>query len=401
MFQEKPEQDGVETGLWEEEILFAPEAEEESKIENPAQDSAPQTNNLKDDFCNWNILVVDDEEDVHTVTRMLFEGVTFAGKPVEIIDAYSGREAQNILNGEKEIALIFLDVVMETNQAGLELVVYLRNELHNNLTRVILRTGQPGEAPESRVILEYEIEDYKLKTELTAQKMITSLIGGLRSYANLRGLGVENRKRLQAESDLRRAYQLLDNVFEQTVESLTSLLEIRDSYTAGHARNVGILAEKIGAKLGLDESRCRVLRLSGYLHDIGKNRIPLELLSKVERLTNAEWEMIREHPATGYEVLRAIDYPWPLAEIVYQHHERLDGNGYPRGKSGNEILLEAQILGVADVMEAIMLARPYREALGKDNAFLELESLKDSSFNAGIVDACTSVFAEGFKFNEK
>ena len=398
--EEKPneQKDGQE--LCQDELLFAPEEFEEETTSNKKAPLERHSLNLEEQFSNWKILVVDDEEDVHTVTQMLFDGVSYAGKPVDIIDAYSGREAREILANDPDIALVFLDVVMETSQAGLDVVEYLRNDLKNNLTRIILRTGQPGEAPESKVILEYEIEDYKLKTELTAQKMITSLIGGLRSYANLRNLELENQLRCRAESDLKIAYALLDSVFEQTVESLTSLLEIRDEYTAGHARHVGILAEKIGNKLGLDESRCRALRLAGYLHDIGKNRIPLQVLNQTGSLSDSDWKLIKEHPVTGYEILKTIEYPWPLAEMVYQHHERIDGSGYPRGRMGKELLLESQILGVSDVMEAIMLARPYREALGKDSALEELQSQKGKAFEGKIVDACAEVFAEGFTFNE-
>lgn len=379
-----------------EELLFAPESEEES-----ASDETSKSKNeieLSEDFTSWKILVVDDEEDVHVITQMLFEDVTHAGKPIEIIDAYSGKEARDILSKNNDIALIFLDVVMESSHAGLEVVEFLRNKLNNQLTRVILRTGQPGEAPESKVILEYEIEDYKLKTELTAQKMITSLIGGLRSYSSLRNLQIENQLRQIAEDDLQKAFEKLDLVFEQTVESLTSLLETRDNYTAGHARHVGMLAEAIGRKMQLKEESCRALRLAGLLHDIGKNSIPLKILNKTGKLTEEEWKQIKKHPLTGYNVLKKIDYPWSLAEIVYQHHERIDGKGYPRGIAGTEILLESQILGVADIIEAIMLARPYRKALGLEKALITVRSMRGTSFNEDVVDACMAVFDEGFRF---
>lgn len=379
-----------------EELLFAPESEEES-----ASDETSKSKNeieLSEDFTSWKILVVDDEEDVHVITQMLFEDVIHAGKPIKIIDAYSGKEARDILSKNNDIALIFLDVVMESSHAGLEVVEFLRNRLNNQLTRVILRTGQPGEAPESKVILEYEIEDYKLKTELTAQKMITSLIGGLRSYSSLRNLQIENQLRQIAEDDLQKAFEKLDLVFEQTVESLTSLLETRDNYTAGHARHVGMLAEAIGRKMQLKEESCRALRLAGLLHDIGKNSIPLKILNKTGKLTDEEWKQIKKHPLTGYNVLKKIDYPWSLAEIVYQHHERIDGKGYPRGIAGTEILLESQILGVADIIEAIMLARPYRKALGLEKALITVRSMRGTSFNEDVVDACMAVFDEGFRF---
>ena len=126
----------------------------------------------------------------------------------------------------------------------------------------------------------------------------------------------------------------------------------------------------------------------------------MQVLNQTGSLSESDWKLIQEHPATGYEILKTIEYPWPLAEMVYQHHERIDGSGYPRGKTGGELLLESQILGVSDVMEAIMLARPYREALGKDSALKELENQKGKAFEAKIVDACAEVFAEGFNFED-
>lgn len=380
-----------------EELFFAPEEEISRQQEEVEEFISPS--GLNEELRSWKILVVDDEADVHTVTGMLLENVSFAGKPVEIIDAYSASEARDILDKQDDIALIFLDVVMETNQAGLELVKYLREELKNKRTRIILRTGQPGEAPESRVILEYEIEDYKLKTELTAQKMITSLIGGLRAYSYLRKLEIEYHKRSSAENLLAEAYAKLDNVFEQTVESLTALMEIRDEYTAGHARRVGLLAEKIAEEMKLSPERCRLLRLAGYLHDIGKNKIPLQVLNKIDELSEDDWQLILEHPETGYNILKNIDYPWPLAEIVRQHHERINGEGYPHKLKGEQIHLEAQIMGIADLVDATMLARPYRPALSREKVLSEIIRQRGSGFATEVVDACLSVF-KNYEFNE-
>jgi putative nucleotidyltransferase with HDIG domain len=385
-----------------EDILFAPELEEKKQVEEKSEKngSKARERKLSADFAVWKILVVDDEEDVHTITSMLFEDVSYKGKPVEILDAYSGAEACQILADDADIALVFLDVVMETSHAGLEVVRYLRNELGNKTTRLILRTGQPGEAPESKVIMEYEIDDYKLKTELTAQKMLTSLIGGLRSYGTLRSLEYENQLRKQAETKLLEAYARLNRVFEQTVSSLTSTIELRDSYTAGHARNVGNLAQLIAEKMGLSSENCRMLKLAGYLHDIGKINVPMDLLAKKGELSEADWIKIRSHPATGYDLLKNIDFPWPLARVVLEHHERYNGDGYPNGKPQEELLLESQILAVADVVEAMMLSRPYREALGKDIAMQEIFNGKGEHYHPEIVDICLQIINEGFEFEK-
>lgn len=385
----------------EDEILFAPEEPDEQPPENNYQNKIENNDTnieLSPTFKTWKILVVDDEEDVHVVTSMLFEGVDYQNKPVQLLDAYSGKEACEILAGEPDIALVFLDVVMETNHAGLEVVKFLRNDLHNSITRLILRTGQPGEAPESSVIMQYEIDDYKLKTELTAQKLITSLIGGLRAYGTLRSLEIENKRRRIAEAKLQEAYQKLDDVFEQTVISLSSTFELRDSYTAGHARNVGELAFAIAQKMALPGENCRFLRLAGYLHDIGKIKIPMDVLDKTEPLSDDDWEYIRIHPITGFEVLKSIDFPQPLARIVLEHHERYNGKGYPGNKSNNELLLESQILAVADVVEAMTLARPYRKALGRQKAIDEITARKGSYYHPQVVDACLEILKEGYEF---
>ncbi|MCF7913302.1 MAG: HD domain-containing protein [Candidatus Cloacimonetes bacterium] len=383
-----------------EDILFAPEMEDEKQINVSARSSGHNTreSTISEDFAVWKILVADDEEDVHTITSMLFEDVSYKGKPVKILDAYSGAETCQILAEENDIALVFLDVVMETSHAGLEVVRYLRSELGNLTTRLILRTGQPGEAPESKVIMEYEIDDYKLKTELTAQKMLTSLIGGLRSYGTLRSLEYENQRRKQAEMKLLEAYARLDKVFEQTVSSLSSTIGLRDSYTAGHARNVGKLAQSIAQRMGLPPEHCRMLKLAGYLHDIGKIDIPMELLMKKGDLSEEDWAIIRDHPETGYKVLQDIDFPWPLARVVLEHHERCNGEGYPYGKRQDELLLESQILAVADVVEAMMLSRPYREALGKEIAMEEIFNHKGDHYHPEIVDICLQIINEGFDF---
>lgn len=384
-----------------EDVIFAPETSPD--LEQPSYSSIVSTNefqSVSQQFQEWKILVVDDEEDVHTVTGMLLEDVVYQNKPIRLLDAYSGKQACQILDKEPDVALIFLDVVMETNHAGLEVVRYLREKLKNLRTRVILRTGQPGEAPESSVIMNYEIDDYKLKTELTAQKMMTSLIGGLRAYGTLRKLQVENQKRKKAEDLLKNAYDKLDSVFEQTVESLSSTIELRDAYTAGHARNVGKLAEAIALEMNLPPDRSHWLKMAGFLHDIGKIKIPMDVLSKTDELSEEDWYKIKEHPQTGYNLLKNIDFPIPLARIVLEHHEFYNGEGYPNNKPNEQLLIESQILAVADVLEAMMLARPYRRALGKFQAISELSKNKGSHFNPEVVDACIKVLEKGFEFDE-
>jgi len=178
-------------------------------------------------------------------------------------------------------------------------------------------------------------------------------------------------------------------------------VESRDPYTAGHQRRVADLAHAIGSEMGLSEERLVGIRMGGIIHDLGKISVPAEILSKPSRLNEHEFGMIKLHPQVGYDILKKIDFPWPIAQMVYQHHERMDGSGYPQGLSGKKILLEARILAVADVVEAMASHRPYRPALGIDKALEEILKNKNVFYDPEVVDACLKLFKEkGFEFND-
>lgn len=209
-------------------------------------------------------------------------------------------------------------------------------------------------------------------------------------------------ERRQLEERARASTESLVAALQQTVQALATLLEVRDSYTAGHQRRVADLACAIGRRLGLGEDTLRGLRLAGLIHDIGKVRVPAEILGSTRRLCDAEFEIIKMHPTVGHEVLSGIDFPWPIAEAVYQHHERLDGSGYPRGLAGDQIILEARILAVADVVEAIASDRPYRRFLGTDAALEEIDSHKAVLYDASVVDACIAAFrTDGYTMEQE
>lgn len=186
----------------------------------------------------------------------------------------------------------------------------------------------------------------------------------------------------------------------QAVDLLSSATELRDPYTAGHQRRVADLACAIAQELGFSEDRVQGLRVAALVHDFGKSlAVPGEILSKPGRLTKEEMNLIRAHPEVGYEILRKIEFPWPVAETVRQHHERLDGSGYPQGLRGEGILLEARILAVADVVEAMASHRPYREALGLEKALAEIETGKGRLYDPRVVDGCLRLFRDrGFSW---
>lgn len=178
------------------------------------------------------------------------------------------------------------------------------------------------------------------------------------------------------------------------VETVIAMVEWRDPYTVGHQRRVGDLAAAIAAEMGLDADHVQGIRLGGYLHDVGKIAVPSDLLAKPVRLKDAEMALVRIHAESGHDILSKIDFPWPLAEIAHQHHERLDGSGYPRGLAGDAILPEARIVAVADVMEAMISHRPYRAGLGLERALAELERGRGTIYEPAAVDACVRLFRE-------
>lgn len=188
----------------------------------------------------------------------------------------------------------------------------------------------------------------------------------------------------------------LGKVLIETVDAIARTVETRDPYTAGHEHRVSELAVAIAKRLELNAFRVEGLRLGGLLHDLGKVAIPAEILTRPGRLTDAEFTLIKKHPEAGYEIIKDVSFPWPVKEMVLQHHERIDGSGYPHGLKGEAILLEARILAVADVVEAITAHRPYRPALGIEFALEEIRRGRGTIFSEEIVDACLAVFEEGF-----
>ena len=173
-----------------------------------------------------------------------------------------------------------------------------------------------------------------------------------------------------------------------------SVLESRDLYTSSHQSRSADLARAIATEMGFPQEKIEGIRMAGSIHDIGKLSIPAEILSKPTKLTDIEFSLIKEHSRSGYEMLKDVESPWPLAQIVYQHHERMDGSGYPRNLKGDEILMEARIMAVADVVEAMASHRPYRPALGIEVALEEIEKNKGIFYDNTVADACLRLFRE-------
>lgn len=203
---------------------------------------------------------------------------------------------------------------------------------------------------------------------------------------------------LRARIEHQQHATLLRQALEQSIQAIASTVEARDLYTAGHERRVGELATAIAREMGLPEEQINGILFASIIHDLGKISVPSEILSKPGKLTDIEFMLVKAHPQAGYNILKNVKFPWPIADIVLQHHERMDGSGYPQGLKGGQILLEARVIAVADVMEAMSSHRPYRPGLGIDAALEEIERHRGVQYDPQAVDACIKLFREaGYK----
>jgi HD-GYP domain-containing protein (c-di-GMP phosphodiesterase class II) len=233
----------------------------------------------------------------------------------------------------------------------------------------------------------FGIEDNNILTEI-ADHIVYGILG----------LKIRIKKEV-AEAQLKASLEKVRNILSGTMHTVTSIVERRDPYTAGHQRRVADLARTIGKKMNLLNYRIEGLRISGAIHDLGKISVPAEILCKPGKLEVPEFEIIKEHTRIGSDLLKDMEFTWPVYKIILQHHERMDGSGYPEGLSGENILLEARILAVADVVEAMASHRPYRPSLGIDKALDEIVKSKGALYDPDAVNACVQVIEDdGYKF---
>ncbi len=208
------------------------------------------------------------------------------------------------------------------------------------------------------------------------------------------GLLQDITERRKAEEQGKVYTEQLEQAMMGTIDAVSAMVELRDPYTSGHERRVGELAGAIGHEMGLPQDEVKGLRIAGALHDIGKIACPAEILSKPARLTALEFEIVKAHPQLGFDILKSVRFSWPVAQAILQHHERIDGSGYPQKLKGEEIILSARILAVADTIEAMGSHRPYRPALGIDAALAEVEKHSGTLFDPQVVAACLRLFRE-------
>lgn len=236
---------------------------------------------------------------------------------------------------------------------------------------VLVRVGTQIELSRSRAELQRAYDEMEQRAELKSRELVA------------------------AREEQYRVAEQLKYSLEHTINAIALALEKRDPYTAGHQRRVAELATAIAERLGFDQPSIEGMRLGAMIHDIGKIYVPVEILSRPGRLTGAEFGLIKSHPEVGYDIIKGIDFPWPVAHMVRQHHERLDGSGYPRGLTAEQISFEAKVIAVADVIEAMSSHRPYRPALGIESAIEEIKANKGRLYDIEAANAAIALHKEG------
>lgn len=267
----------------------------------------------------------------------------------------------------------------------------IRDVVHPDDVNMVMRYHE-GRINGKRVPSVYEFMGIKKDGSTMHLEVTAQVIKRAGKSIGTRSFITEITERKKLEEDRTYVLRLLRKTTDTIIEVICKMVEIRDPYIGSHQRRAADLARSIAKEMGLPREKIDGIRIAALIHDIGKISIPTEILSKPGRINEAEFELIKQHPAYAYQMLKTIDFPWPVAEIIYQHHERLDGSGYPRGLLDKDILLEAKIIGVADVVEAMASHRPYRPALGIDAALEELARNRGILYDPDVVDACLKLF---------
>ncbi len=332
------------------------------------------------------ILVVDDEEQLRRLLGQILSTHGF-----NCFFAANGKEARNHLENHA-VALALCDVNMP-DESGIDLARHIND--HHPDTAVLMVTGEDD--PETaRAVIESGTYGYIIKPFHNSE-LVINVQNALRRLK----LEITNRNyRQELENRVMERTAGLKNALEGMIQVMTRTIETRDPYTAGHQQRVASLAVAMAEEMSLGKDLIEGIHMAGRVHDLGKISVPAEILSKPGKLTEIEFALIKTHATTGYNIIADVEFPWPIARMVLEHHEKMNGTGYPQGLSGDEILLESRILCVADVVEAMSSHRPYRPALGVDIALEEISQNKGVLYDPGAVDACLALFKNGtFRFD--
>ena len=354
------------------------------------------------------ILLIDDEEAILEIMTM-----ALADEGYDLRTAGSAEEALALLKESPDVSLIISDQLMP-GMTGVQFFTQARHICPDAL-RVLLTGYTDTDAiidainsggihryltkPWRREELLHTIREMLGKADLVMEnRRLDELVKKQNAELMELNKSLEEKVRLKTKhlnrslEELQVSYEKTRMILEGTVLAMSRIVESRDPYTAGHEQQVAKIACVISEKMLLPADRVDAIRVAGQLHDIGKIAVPSEILTKPGRLSPLEMEMVKTHCQNAYDILKAIEFPYPVAKIILQHHERLDGSGYPQGLKGDEILLEARIIGVADVIEAISSHRPYRPAKDVDVAMQEITDHRGTLYDANVVDAALDIY---------
>ena len=327
------------------------------------------------------ILVVDDDQGVCSVLQA---GIQMAGYHCFV--AQSPKAAIDLLD-QYAMDVVVADIKMP-EMSGIELAQIIKSRYTAD---VMVMTG---------FVEDFNYEDI---VEQGASDFIQKPVRIAEFVARLKRVLSERAAKIDRNNALEDVQLNLDKLrraMEGIVQAISTTVEMRDPYTAGHQQRVADLACTIAATMALPEDEIYGLRMASVIHDLGKIMIPSEILCKPGRLNPLEYELIKNHVQAGYDILKQIEFPWPLADIILQHHERMDGSGYPNGLKGEEIMLAPRILAVADVFETIASHRPYRPSLGLPHALNELRENRGKLYDKRVVDVCLALVEDGtFEFS--
>jgi len=331
------------------------------------------------------VLVVDDEKSIRITLCEFLKNAGF-----EAYSACDALVAQEMVD-EQDFDVIITDIIMP-KVSGIEMLTKIQENYP--YIQTIIMTGEPTVETAVQAV-QFSANDY-----LTKPISKEDMLKAVRNAAKIKSLHdekalLEKQNQLyqkNLEGIVAKRTEALQASMQSIISLLASVVEVRDPYTAGHQRRVGNLSAAIAEKMELPQSTIDIIRIIGYIHDIGKMFIPTEILSKPGKLNAIEMQMIREHPMNGYQMIKKVELPALVAETIYQHHERCNGSGYPRALDAEMIVQEAQILMVADVVEAMMSHRPYRPALGVDAALAEIKQNSGLLFNKQVVNTCLELF---------
>ena len=336
--------------------------------------------NKNSDEIEAHILVVDDEEAIRAMIGNVLRQYGY-----QCSTASNGREAVGILE-ERAIDVVIADIKMP-GMDGIELTRIIKERYNSD---IIILTGFIENFTYEKVI-EEGASDFMQKP-VNIEELIVRLKRVLKERTLLR-------ERDRAQEELQEGMDKLQRAIEGIIKVIAVTVETRDPYTAGHQRRVANLASAIARELGLSQDHINGINMAGLIHDCGKISVPAEILSKPTKLMDMEFSIIKTHPRIGCDILQNIEFPWPVEQIVLQHHERENGTGYPAGLDKKEIIIEAKIIAVSDVVEAMASDRPYRPALGIEEALEEIRNNSGILYDADVVAACLKIISSGmFRF---